>query len=80
MVTFVYASLTFRPGLGQFMAGELSQHESVEQLFSNKTWSLLPFNEVDELPLDSEDYRIVRQWGAPNIWVSLLLFIVFRVS
>lgn len=80
LVTLIYTSLTFHPGFGQFMAGELTQQESIQQLFSNKTWSLLPFNEVDELPIDSEDYQIVRQWGYPNIWVSLILFIIFRVS
>ncbi len=80
IVTFLFASLTFRPGLGQFMAGELTQQESIGQLFSNKTWILLPFTEANELPLDSEDYQIVKQWGSPSIWVSLSLFIVFRVS
>ncbi|XP_064385075.1 chloride channel protein 2-like [Halichondria panicea] len=79
IVTFLFASLTFRPGLGQFMAGELTQQESIGQLFSNKTWILLPFTEANELPLDSEDYQIVKQWGSPSIWVSLSLFIVFRL-
>lgn len=81
LVTIIYATLTFQPGLGQFMAGELTQHQAVEQLFSNRTWTSLPSrDEIDDLPVDSEDYKILIQWGLPNIWVSLLLFMVVRVS
>ena len=81
VVTVIFATLTFQPGLGQFMAGELTQHQAIEQLFSNRTWSTLPSrDEIDELPVDSEDYQILKQWGLPNIWVSLILFMVVRVS
>ena len=32
-----------------------------------------------DLPEDSEDYQIVRQWGTPNIFVTLILYILVRV-
>ncbi len=73
--------MTFAPGLGQFMAGELSQHQAIQQLFSNRTWGNLPSHVlIEELPLESVDYKLVRHWGVPNIWVSLILFIIIRVS
>lgn len=62
------------------MAGELSQRETINQLFSNMTWVNLPDpSQIKELPVLSEDYQLVRQWGNPNIWVSLILFIIVRV-
>ncbi|XP_060618647.2 chloride channel protein 1 [Anolis sagrei] len=38
VVTFVIASLTFPPGFGQFMAGELMPREAISSLFDNYTW------------------------------------------
>lgn len=32
-----------------------------------------------DLPEDSEDYQIMRQWGTPNIFVTLILYILVRV-
>ena len=80
IVTLLFATLTFYPGFGQFMAGELSQRDTISQLFSNVTWVNLPDpSEIDELPVGSDDYQLVRQWGNPNIWVSLILFVIVRV-
>ena len=63
------------------MAGELTQHEAIQLLFSNQTWGMLPSpSEIDQLPVASEDYMLVRHWGSPNIWVSLMLFMLVRVS
>ncbi|MGH0136191.1 UNVERIFIED_CONTAM: hypothetical protein FKN15_059854 [Acipenser sinensis] len=39
VVTFVIATLTFPPGFGQFMAGELMPRESINSLFDNHTWT-----------------------------------------
>jgi len=76
LVTILYTTITFPPGLGQYMAGELTQRGALEQLFSNRTWGRLPSpSEIQYLPSDSEDYQIVRQWGTPNIYVTLLLYI-----
>ncbi|KFO22097.1 Chloride channel protein 1 [Fukomys damarensis] len=38
IVTFVIASCTFPPGMGQFMAGELMPREAISTLFDNNTW------------------------------------------
>nr|XP_028568164.1 chloride channel protein 1 isoform X1 [Podarcis muralis] len=38
VITFVIASLTFPPGFGQFMAGELMPREAISSLFDNFTW------------------------------------------
>ncbi|KAM4636130.1 chloride channel protein 1 isoform 2-T2 [Discoglossus pictus] len=39
IVTFCIATLTFPPGFGQFMAGELMPRESISVLFDNHTWT-----------------------------------------
>ncbi|XP_073452040.1 chloride channel protein 1 [Aquarana catesbeiana] len=39
VVTFCIATLTFPPGFGQFMAGELMPRESITVLFDNHTWT-----------------------------------------
>ncbi|XP_075071848.1 chloride channel protein 1 [Mixophyes fleayi] len=38
-ITFCIATLTFPPGFGQFMAGELMPRESISVLFDNHTWT-----------------------------------------
>ena len=82
IVTILFTSLTFPLGLGKFMAGELTQHAAINHLFSNVTWSTLPppHEAFQDLPEDSDEYQIVRQWGQPNIFVTLLLFSALRVS
>ncbi|XP_017336233.2 chloride channel protein 1a isoform X1 [Ictalurus punctatus] len=39
VVTFVIATLTFPPGFGHFMAGELMPREAINSLFDNFTWT-----------------------------------------
>ncbi|XP_078510334.1 chloride channel protein 1 [Lissotriton helveticus] len=39
VITFVIATLTFPPGFGQFMAGELMPRDSISSLFDNHTWT-----------------------------------------
>ncbi|KAM4702759.1 chloride channel protein 1 [Rhinophrynus dorsalis] len=39
VITFCIATLTFPPGFGQFMAGELMPRESIVVLFDNHTWT-----------------------------------------
>ena len=81
LVAVIFSTLTFRPGLGQYMAGELSQHQAILQLFSNRTWvELMNLSDLSELPVESTEHMLLRNWGIPNIWVSLLLFMIVRVS
>ncbi|XP_075759492.1 chloride channel protein 1 isoform X1 [Pelodiscus sinensis] len=39
VITFLIATLTFPPGFGQFMAGELMPREAISSLFDNYTWA-----------------------------------------
>uniref|UniRef100_A0AAR2LD94 Chloride channel protein n=1 Tax=Pygocentrus nattereri TaxID=42514 RepID=A0AAR2LD94_PYGNA len=39
VVTFLVTTLTFPPGFGQFMAGELMPREAINSLFDNFTWT-----------------------------------------
>ncbi|XP_063055965.1 chloride channel protein 1 [Engraulis encrasicolus] len=39
VVTLVISTLTFPPGFGQFMAGELMPREAINSLFDNYTWT-----------------------------------------
>nr|XP_033781550.1 chloride channel protein 1 isoform X2 [Geotrypetes seraphini] len=39
VITFVIATLTFPPGFGQFMAGELMPRDCISSLFDNYTWT-----------------------------------------
>ncbi|XP_026203781.1 chloride channel protein 1-like isoform X1 [Anabas testudineus] len=39
VVTLIIATLTFPPGFGQFMAGELMPRECINSLFDNFTWT-----------------------------------------
>ncbi|NXG71428.1 CLCN1 protein, partial [Baryphthengus martii] len=39
VITFLIATMTFPPGFGQFMAGELMPREAISSLFDNYTWA-----------------------------------------
>ncbi|KAF4533368.1 hypothetical protein B566_EDAN002766 [Ephemera danica] len=39
VVALMVASCSYPPGIGQFMAGDLTTHQQVVQLFSNFTWT-----------------------------------------
>ncbi|KAM6439367.1 chloride channel protein 1 isoform 1-T1 [Rhynochetos jubatus] len=39
VITFLIATVTFPPGFGQFMAGELMPREAISTLFDNYTWA-----------------------------------------
>ncbi|RXM98042.1 Chloride channel protein 1, partial [Acipenser ruthenus] len=72
VVTFVIATLTFPPGFGQFMAGELMPRESINSLFDNHTWT----------KHDGSTHVLGRSavWMHPKIsvFVILLLFFVMK--
>ncbi|GFT82231.1 chloride channel protein 2 [Nephila pilipes] len=72
VITIVISSLTFPLGLGQFMAAELTNHEVMNELFSNITWS--------GADLEVDDKIIVSHWITPytNIYINLAIFIVMN--
>ncbi|XP_070561074.1 chloride channel protein 2-like isoform X2 [Ptychodera flava] len=72
IVAFVISSLTFPLGVGQFMAGELTSKQALNELFSNTTWTTGQ--------ADMDDAEVISHWKHPNsnIYVTLVIFIVMR--
>ncbi|EPQ05606.1 Chloride channel protein 1 [Myotis brandtii] len=69
IVTFVIASCTFPPGMGQFMAGELMPREAISTLFDNNTW-------VKHLG-DPESLGRSAVWIHPQVNVVIIVFLFF---
>ncbi|XP_062336782.1 chloride channel protein 2a isoform X2 [Osmerus eperlanus] len=74
MVTLLVSTLTFPPGFGQFMAGQLTQHESLVALFDNRTWSRQGM--AEEFDYISHSHA----WKHPqvNVFITLILFIIMK--
>ncbi|CAO2603382.1 Chloride channel protein 1 [Lemmus lemmus] len=72
IVTFVIASLTFPPGMGQFMAGELMPREAISTLFDNNTW-------VKHIG-DPQSLGQSSVWIHPqvNVVIIILLFFIMK--
>ncbi|KAG5672631.1 hypothetical protein PVAND_002745 [Polypedilum vanderplanki] len=68
ILALMVATLSYPNGLGRYIAGELSTHEQVSNLFTNFTWS--------EPNLNVEQSAIVRYWTNPytNEIFSILIF------
>ncbi|XP_047418551.1 chloride channel protein 1 isoform X2 [Sciurus carolinensis] len=69
IVTFVIASFTFPPGMGQFMAGELMPREAISTLFDNNTW-------VKHIG-DPESLGRSAVWIHPQVNVVIVIFLFF---
>uniref|UniRef100_A0A674D4B4 Chloride voltage-gated channel 2 n=2 Tax=Salmo trutta TaxID=8032 RepID=A0A674D4B4_SALTR len=74
MVTLIISTLTFPPGFGQFMAGQLTQHESLVALLDNRTWSCQGV--AEEFDYISHSHA----WKHPqvNVFITLVFFIVMK--
>ncbi|XP_077412570.1 chloride channel protein 2a isoform X4 [Vanacampus margaritifer] len=74
LVTLLVSTLTFPPGFGQFMAGQLTQHESLTALFDNRTWCRQGV--AEEFDYISHHHA----WKHPqvNVFITLVLFIVMK--
>ncbi|XP_061695285.1 chloride channel protein 2a [Syngnathoides biaculeatus] len=74
LVTLLVSTLTFPPGFGQFMAGQLTQHESLVALFDNRTWCRQGV--AEEFDYISHHHG----WKHPqvNVFITLILFIVMK--
>ncbi|XP_071494370.1 chloride channel protein 2-like [Diadema antillarum] len=70
IVAFIISSITFPLGLGQFMAGELTQKQQINELFSNTT--------LGNDPEDIEEENIYKPWHRPNVFVTLVVFIIME--
>ncbi|XP_022110153.1 chloride channel protein 2-like isoform X1 [Acanthaster planci] len=71
VVSLVISSITFPLGLGQFMAGELTQKQQIDELFSNTTLGNDPTATIDE-------ENKFKPWHRPNVFVTLGVFIVMQ--
>ncbi|XP_031617076.1 chloride channel protein 2 isoform X2 [Contarinia nasturtii] len=71
IVALIVSSFSYPLGTGQFIAGELSTHEQVHQLFTNFTWT------ADELTV--EQATIVNYWSTEytDIFFNLSTFMLF---
>uniref|UniRef100_A0A4W4F017 Chloride channel protein n=1 Tax=Electrophorus electricus TaxID=8005 RepID=A0A4W4F017_ELEEL len=74
VVSFVIATLTFPPALGQFMAGELMPRESINSMFDNFTW-----NKIWGAPVPA-GLGLSSAWLHPdvNIFIVIALFLIMR--
>ncbi|KAM8853275.1 chloride channel protein 2-like isoform X6 [Synchiropus splendidus] len=74
LVTLLVSTLTFPPGFGQFMAGKLTQKESLVTLLDNRTWAKQGIAEEFNYLHNSQ------AWQHPqvNVFVTLVLFIVMK--
>nr|XP_033814644.1 chloride channel protein 2 [Geotrypetes seraphini] len=74
LVTLLIATLTFPPGFGQFMAGQLTQKEILVTLFDNRTWAKQGVAE------EFEYIGIAEAWKDPrsNVFVTLVTFIIMK--
>ncbi|XP_031431690.1 chloride channel protein 1 [Clupea harengus] len=74
VVTLVIATLTFPPGFGQFMAGELMPREAINSLFDNFTWTKISG------PTHPPGLGQSAVWLHPqvSVFIILLLFFVMK--
>uniref|UniRef100_A0A3Q3KBW2 4Fe-4S ferredoxin-type domain-containing protein n=1 Tax=Monopterus albus TaxID=43700 RepID=A0A3Q3KBW2_MONAL len=74
LVTLLISTLTFPPGFGQFMAGKLTQAESLVTLLDNRTWAKQGIAEEFDYIGHSQ------AWKHPevNVFVTLVIFIVMK--
>ncbi|XP_027891892.1 chloride channel protein 1-like [Xiphophorus couchianus] len=70
-VTLVIATLTFPPGFGQFMAGELMPRECINSLFDNFTWT-----KISGSPSPAGLGRSAA-WLHPDVSVFIILLLFF---
>ncbi|KAM6969782.1 chloride channel protein 2-like [Aplochiton taeniatus] len=74
LVTLLISTLTFPPGFGQFMAGKLTQKESLVTLLDNRTWAKQGIAEE----FDYHGHSQAWQHPQVNVFVTLVLFIVMK--
>ncbi|XP_004569794.2 chloride channel protein 1 [Maylandia zebra] len=74
VVTLIIATLTFPPGFGQFMAGELMPRECINSLFDNFTWT-----KISGSPPPVGLGRSAA-WLHPNVSVFVILVLFFLMK
>ncbi|XP_075274340.1 chloride channel protein 2 isoform X2 [Opisthocomus hoazin] len=74
LVTLLISTLTFPPGFGQFMAGQLTQKDTLVTLFDNQTWAKQGVSD------EFEYLGILEAWHHPrsNVFITLVVFILMK--
>ncbi|NXX94945.1 CLCN1 protein, partial [Centropus bengalensis] len=72
VITFLIATVTFPPGFGQFMAGELMPREAISSLFDNYTWA--------KFTGDPQILGKSAAWIHPKVSVFVIIFLFFLVK
>ncbi|XP_009302322.2 chloride channel protein 2b isoform X3 [Danio rerio] len=74
LVTLLISTLSFPPGFGQFMAGQLTQKETLVSFFDNRTWAKQGISE--DFTFDTH----LMAWKHPqaNVFIILVIFIVMK--
>lgn len=74
LVTLLISTLSFPPGFGQFMAGQLTQKETLVSFFDNRTWGKQGI--AEDFTFDTH----LMAWKHPqaNVFIILVIFIVMK--
>uniref|UniRef100_A0A8C1WVZ1 Chloride channel 2c n=1 Tax=Cyprinus carpio TaxID=7962 RepID=A0A8C1WVZ1_CYPCA len=76
LVTVLISTLSFPPGFGQFMAGQLTQRESLISFFDHRTWS----NHGIVADFDNDDHLAAWKHPQANVFVILSIFVIMKVN
>nr|XP_055053602.1 chloride channel protein 2-like isoform X1 [Misgurnus anguillicaudatus] len=74
LVSVFISTLTFPPGFGQFMAGQLTQKDSLISFFDNRTWSRDGIVE----DFDQDDHLFAWKHPQANVFVVLSVFVFMK--
>ncbi|NXS73236.1 CLCN1 protein, partial [Pandion haliaetus] len=72
VITFFIATVTFPPGFGQFMAGELMPREAISSLFDNYTWA--------KYTGDPQILGKSAAWIHPKVSVFIIILLFFLMK
>ncbi|NXK94833.1 CLCN1 protein, partial [Formicarius rufipectus] len=72
VITFLIATVTFPPGFGQFMAGELMPREAISTLFDNYTW----IKHTGDIQILGKSAA----WIHPKVSIFIIILLFFLVK
>ncbi|XP_058600681.1 chloride channel protein 2c isoform X2 [Onychostoma macrolepis] len=74
LVSVLISTLTFPLGFGQFMAGRLTQRDSLISFFDNRTWS----NNGIVADFDNDDHLAAWKHPQANVFIILSVFVIMK--
>ncbi|XP_054939105.1 chloride channel protein ClC-Ka isoform X4 [Physeter macrocephalus] len=80
LAALVLASITYPPGVGRFMASQLSMREHLDSLFDNTSWALMTRNSSPPWPSEPDPQNLWFEWYHPRftIFGTLAFFLVMK--